>query len=195
MKRPTWATVVGVLCIVFGCFGILGAGQEMMMPTMIKFQKEMFTQVEGFMQTEMAKQEANRSGDDASGYDGPENPEFPLKIFKSIQKMMDFPPWYATWIVISGFLKLIIGGLLLFTAISMLQLKPFSISLFYWTIGLGIALAVIRCAVSFFASSFLGFIMMSGGLFGIVIDIVLLIVVITGDKAAFGYREAPAFTY
>ena len=46
MKRPTWATIVGVLGIIFGCFGIIGAGQEILMPNMLKLQKEIFAQVE-----------------------------------------------------------------------------------------------------------------------------------------------------
>ena len=199
MKRPTWATVVGVLGIIFGCLGILGAGQEMMMPTIIKFQKNMFSQMEDFIQKEMEKEKFGPVDDESSSeianskrYN---NHELPFEMFKSFQKMMDFPKWYNTWCVISGFFKLIISGLLLFAAISMLQLKLFSINLFYWTTGSGIVLASLKGILAFFAAPFLGFIMMSAGLFGIVIDIVLFIVVITGDKEAFGLKMPFTLTY
>ena len=42
-KRPTWATVVGILGIVFSSFGILGAGQIIMTPKIMEFQKQMIT--------------------------------------------------------------------------------------------------------------------------------------------------------
>jgi len=46
VKKPTWVTVIGVLGIIFGCFGILGGGQEIAMPKMMKMQKEMLTAME-----------------------------------------------------------------------------------------------------------------------------------------------------
>jgi len=41
MKRPTWATIAGVLAIIFGIFGVFGGAQEMAMPSMLEMQKEM----------------------------------------------------------------------------------------------------------------------------------------------------------
>jgi fatty acid desaturase len=46
MKRPTWATVISVLGIILSLLGLLGAGQDIMMPKMMEFQKQMFTQME-----------------------------------------------------------------------------------------------------------------------------------------------------
>ena len=199
MKRPTWATVAGVLGIIFGCFGIMGAGQEIMMPAMLKFQKKMFSQMEGFMQQEMAKENAGQLDNDDNNGIGDDNrfnaEALPFEMFKSFERLFNLPTWFNIWCVIGGLLKLIISGLLLFAAIAMLQLKPFSISLFYWATGLGIFLTIVKSITLFFALSFLGFIMMFGGLFGIVIDIVLLIVVITGDKEAFGLRKPFTLTY
>ena len=56
MNRPTWATVVGIMGIVFGCFGILGGGQLMVMPKMMEMQEQMWSGI----QESMEKQEATR---------------------------------------------------------------------------------------------------------------------------------------
>ncbi len=45
MKRPTWETVFSVLGIIISLFGMLVAGQEIMMPKMMELQKQIFTQM------------------------------------------------------------------------------------------------------------------------------------------------------
>ena len=55
MNRPTWATVVGVLWIPFGAFGILGGGQEMVMPKLMKMQGELMEEVMGQVEREIAR--------------------------------------------------------------------------------------------------------------------------------------------
>lgn len=44
-KIPTWATIVGILGIIFASLGILGAGQTMMMSKIIEFQKQTFSRI------------------------------------------------------------------------------------------------------------------------------------------------------
>ena len=120
MKRPTWATVVGILGIVFSCLGFLGAGQEIMMPKILKFQKEMFSHIEENIQKQsdearerMSSENGNRS-----------NIAFPTEMFKFMGKMWEFPEWYGKWIVIFGVIKLFLCGLYLFASIRLLQIKP-----------------------------------------------------------------------
>ena len=102
--------------------------------------------------------------------------------------MFDFPEWYGTWSIISGILKLLVCAFFLLASIRLLQLKPASIRLFYWAAGSSIALGVIKGAVAILAVSFIGIAMMLGGILGIIIDIVLIIVVATGNKQVF-YRQ------
>ena len=187
MKRPTWVTVVGVLGIIFSCLGILGAGQEMIMPKMLEMQKQMVSDFEKMIEAEMEKESAKQSNRPAGQRGGA---EFPVGIFKSVTKMFDFPDWYGTWSIISGILKLLVCAFFLFASIRLLQLKPASIRLFYWAAGSSIALGVVKGAVAVLAASFIGIAMMFGGIFGIIIDIVLIIVVATGNKEAF-YRQGP----
>ncbi len=141
MKKPTWVTVVGILGIIFSCLGILGAGQEMIMPKMLQMQKEMVSDIGNMIEKEMEKERAkqsNRQGGQKGGA------EFPMGMFKSFTKMFDFPPWYGTWSIISGILKLLICAFFLFASIRLLQLKPSSIRLFYWAAGSSIALGVVK---------------------------------------------------
>jgi hypothetical protein len=187
MKRPTWATVVGILGIVFSCLGFLGAGQEIMMPKILKFQKEMFSHIEENIQKQsdearerMSSENENRS-----------NIDFPTEMFKFMGKMWEFPEWYGKWIVIFGVIKLFLCGLYLFASIRLLQIKPSAIRLFYLAAGLTIFLSLIKGIVSLSALSFIGFTMMFGVMFGVIIDIVLIIVVATGNKEAFSNTSPP----
>ena len=187
MKRPTWVTVVGVLGIIFACLGILGAGQEMIMPKMMKMQKEMFTDFGEMIEAEMEKESANQSNTEGQP---PSGAEFPTGVFDTFINIFDFPEWYATWSIISGILKLLVCAFFLLASIQLLQLKPSSIHLFYGAAGASIALGVFKGAIALSAGSFIAISMMVVGIFGIIIDIILIIVVVTGDKEAF-YRQRP----
>ena len=188
MKRPTWATVVGVLGIIFSCLGILGAGQEIMMPKIFKLQKEMFSDFEKIIQEETEKERTNQT--DQEG-ENKSSSEIPMGIFKSFTKMMDFPDWFGTWLIISGILKLLVSAFFLLASIRLLQMKTSSIKLFYWAAGSSIALGVLKGIVALSALSFMAIAMMFGGVFGIVIDIVLIIIVATGNKEAFFSQSPP----
>ncbi len=175
MKRPTWATVVGVLGIIFGCFGVIGAGQLMMMPKMMEMQKEMFSS----MQESMEKQETTDPQQTA-----------PKEMFKTMEKMWDVPDWFDTYCVVAGIAALFVSGFYVFASIRLLQTKPTAIKLFYSAAGLDIGFTVLKSVVAMTAASFMGMGMMMGGMFGLVITVVLLIVVATGNKEAFAKQEA-----
>ncbi|HIJ65077.1 MAG TPA: hypothetical protein HPP77_03930 [Candidatus Hydrogenedentes bacterium] len=175
MERPTWATVVGIVGIILGCFGIIGAGQLAMMPKMMELQKEMFSAMEKTM-----AQEAARSG----------GPMPPVAPFKAFQKMWDFPEWFGTWCVVAGFLALFVSGFYVFASIRLIQVKPSAIKLFYTAAGIAIGFTLLRGVVAMAAESFMGLGMLMGGMFGLVINVVLLIVVATADKEAFSSQQA-----
>jgi len=188
MKRPTWATVVGVLGIIFSCLGILGGGQEIMMPKIFKFQKEMLSEFEEIIQEEIEKERTNQL--DQEG-ENKSSAEIPMGIFKSFIKMFDFPDWFGTWSIISGILKLLVSAFFLLASVRLLQMKTSSIKLFYWAAGSSIALGVLKGIVALSAVSFMAIAIMLGGVFGIVIDIVLIIIVATGNKEAFFSQSPP----
>lgn len=187
MKRPTWATVVGILGIIFGCLGILSAGPEMLMPKMAKFQKQLFSDIEKTIEADIEKKKARQSHQ-GGGHQA--DVEFPKEIFKSISQMLDFPEWYGTWSIIAGILKLLVSALYLFASIRLLQTRLSGTKLFYWAAGSSIVLGALKASVAIFVASFMSIAMMVGGMFGVVIDIVLILVVASGNKAAF-YSQIP----
>ena len=193
MKRPTWATVVGILGIVFSCLGFLGAGQEIMMPKILKFQKEMFSHIEKSIQKQSDERQAEMPDEtrERMSSENRSNVDFPTEMFKFMGKMWEFPEWYGKWIVIFGVIKLFLCGLYLFASIRLLQIKPSAIRLFYLAAGLTIFLSLLKGIVSLSALSFIGFTMMFGVMFGVIIDIVLIIVVATGNKEAFSSTSPP----
>lgn len=100
-------------------------------------------------------------------------------------KIFNYPEWYNAWLIITGLLQLIICGFYLFASIGLLQLKTNSIKMFYFTAGAKITHSVINGIVGIATASFIAMSMMLWGALGSIIDIVLLIVVATGDKKAF----------
>lgn len=183
MKRPTWATIVGILGIIFGCIGILGAGQEIFMPKMLKIQNEMFTEMEKVA----AEQRAKNSSEKINAEQDSRNQNLALspEMFEPMRKMWEYPDWFGPWSIFTGVVKAIISAIYLLASIWLLQIKPSSISLFYWAAGLSIALCVLKGIATLSALSFMGMAMMLGSSFAAFIDIILIIVVITGNKEAF----------
>ncbi|MFH1038634.1 MAG: hypothetical protein V1789_08225 [PVC group bacterium] len=176
MKRPTWATVVGVLGIILGCLGIIGGGQLMIFPKIMEIQKEMFSD----MKESFEKSEGN-AGHQAR----------PKEMFKIFEKMWNVPHWYGTWCVIAGVLSLLVSGFYLFASIRLLQVKPSAISMFYYAAGVSIFLTLVKGLVGALTqTASLGMVLVFGGLFSVVVNLVLIIVVATSDREAFIQQKA-----
>jgi len=197
MKRPAWATVVGILGIIFACLGILGAGYDIIMPKMMEFQGEMMS----VMEKDIARQavrEKSESGVLEGDEPSPDEAETapvpgpPPEMFRMMKRMWAVPEWFGMWSVLTGLLKALICGLILFASIGLLQTKPISIPLFYWGAGLAIVVGVVKGVVAVSWLGFMGMAMTFGGVFGAMIDLVLLVVVATGDKQAFRVKAAVA---
>ena len=175
MTRPKWATVVGIIGIIVGCFGILGGGQLMMMPRIVEMQKQMFSSMEESIEEREAANPRQMP---------------PRAMFQTMEKMWDVPDWFDTYCVVAGIAALCVSGFYLFASIRLLQTKPTAIKLFYAAAGIAIGFTIVRAVVAMAATSFMGIALMAGGAFGLVINVVLLIVVATGDKEAFTTPEA-----
>lgn len=164
MQKPTWAKVIGIIGIILGCFGLLGAGQTIVMPKMIEMQKKMMPQ----MQEMLEKQHGSSQ-----------------EALNMMQKMWNTPEWFDTWCVISGIIAFIIAGFYIYASIGLLQIKKSAIKTFYYAVGISIGFIVIKDFVAMVAMSYMGMSILIGGAFGVVINTILLIVVANGDKQAF----------
>jgi len=161
--------------IIFGILGILGGGQLIMMPKMMEMQREMFLSVKESIENQEVT-----------------NPQqiFPKKMFETMKKMLDTPDWFDTYCIIAGIVAFFVSGFYVFASIQLLQTKPTAIKIFYSAVSLTIGFSILKSIVAMVAMSFMGMAMMMGGTFGIVINVVLLIVVATGNKEAFILQEA-----
>ncbi|MES0490123.1 MAG: hypothetical protein ABUK01_09035 [Leptospirales bacterium] len=172
-ERPTWATVIGILGIIVASFGMLGGMNEIITPSIMKLQEGIFNTVEkGFSNIEMP-----------SGSQSKDNPF--TTMTKKMKDIFQLPPWFATYSITSGILKLLLCGLYLFASIGLLQMKPASIRLFYIATGSSIILNVVKGIIAVSALSFLGGTMIVLGSVGVVIDIVFIAVVASGNKEGF----------
>ena len=187
-KKPGWITAIAVVAIIFSCFGLLNGSQEIIMPQMLEFQKEMF----GEMTTEIRREIDKQPAPSDPSAQGAQN--FVLNMFDKLAALFDIPEWYKGWLVISGILSLLVNGFYLLAAILFLQLKPRAIPLMYIALILSISLGITKTVVAVNALSSFAMMMMSGSLLAIVIEIILIIVIATGDKSPFKQPDehAPA---
>lgn len=187
MKKPRWATVIGVFGIVLSCFGIMGAGQEMFMPKMIEMQKEMFVAMR-----ESATEQQESPSETTVPEQGNVQPNFPIEMVVPMQKMLEMPDWFGRFALFSGITKAAISAFYLFASIWLLLFKPSAIRLFYVAAGLSIAHAIIKGIVAVSQHSMMGIMMMFGGAFSVFIHIVLIIVVVLSNKESFQLNTKPA---
>lgn len=178
-KKPTWITVIGVLGIVFGSFGIVGALQLAVTPTILKAQMQMFHGME-----KMARQQAQRPRDPR---DLPRRPRAapPPEVFRILEQFLEMPAWFAAWCIVSGLVGAGLCTFYLIAAIRILQVKRNGPRLFYFAAGSTIAWAAVDSAVALSTGKIWGVSMLVGNVFGAVVDVVLLVIVATSDKRIF----------
>ena len=182
MKRPSWATTIGILGIIFGILGVSGGAQEMAMPSMFEMQKDMMTSLS--------------EGTDSKGEDIPkvsweiekdgEIQKIKMaEMFENLQEQFQLPEWYKSWAAAIGGISMLAAALYLLSGIFLLMTKPIAITLFYTAIGVSITWAIIQATLYTQAGSGMLMAQIPGFMASIVIDIVLLVVVLAGNKEAF----------
>ncbi len=194
-NRPTWVTVVGVIGVILGCFGLLGAGQTILMPKIMEFQREM---VSGFQKAfeEELKQDSSKRGATKPGEKAAPSKKAwphdlqPKDIFAMFDRMLDMPPWFSTWAIASGITAFFVYGFYLYAAIMLLLMKGPAIRHFTIALGVAIAFSLVKVGVAFASQSFMVFSMLAGGFFGVAVNAVLLIVTVTSDKQAFARHQS-----
>lgn len=173
-KRPTWATIVGVMGIIVGCLGILGGVQSITMPGMIDMQKALWTDMKASMEQHEITEPHRMPSEE---------------IFRMMENMWDIPDWFSAFCLLSGIITLFVSGFYAFAAIRILQTHPAAIKLFYAAAAVSIGFTIMKAVFVMVALSFMGMSMIVGGLLGVVINVVLLFVVATSDKTVFAPQQ------
>jgi len=188
-KRPTWATVVGVIGIIFAAFSIIGALQTMVMPYIFDMEKNIMQTVQKDFEKQAEKDAAN---DKELSPSRKHKHERDADMLKQQQQMMDMmgkymevPDWFRTTSLVFGIIGSLAGGFYLLSSIFLLLMKPYAPRMFIWSTGVVVALALAKAAAAIATGSFMAIMMILYSIVGVVVAVVLLIVTATSDKSAF----------
>jgi hypothetical protein len=213
MPRPTWATVVGILGIIFAALGIISHGYTMMVPPMLEMQRGMLDALEDIAET-TAQEEAARSSAEpaalpsdtsadefaepgppgvpsgprtapvgACGVPSPEISRAALRPFK--QMFGEVPEWLGPASVTLALLGIATTGLYMASSIFLLVVKPWAPTMFYVAVTASMIIRVARTVMFASIGSFVGMYTVVWSVPGFAVDVALLTVVAVGDKRAF----------
>ena len=188
-SKPTWVSIIGVLLIVFGAFGIFGGAQEIMMPTIMEMQKGVLDSIGKSIESGMHETSGDQQGN--SGQQKAQQEQM-AKLFTGMMEQFQPPEWYKSWAAVFGLISIVVSVLYLVSGIFLLMIKRFAIPVFYVAIGASITWAIIQGVI--FSQSPSGMLLskIPGSIASIVIDIILVVVVIAADKEAFAKRSEQA---
>jgi len=156
-KREPWRTTLGILGIIFGCFALFGALQTFFLPTMLEWQHKMFETISSSGNSDRAAAQMN---------------QFVKEMFPAI------PEWFAVFSMIMGFIGVLVASFYLFAAIWLIIRKAKGPKLFCGALVVSIAYALAKNVGIASALGKWGLMMALGGIFGVFLDLILLIVLL-----------------
>lgn len=188
MKTPTWAYVIGIMMMLFGGCSITGDLQSINSPNMLEMQHKMMEGMTGEADTiEMDSIGLNINNTIGNSNSGSSEQQVFKNMAKTMKEMFYVSEFTKKWMVRFGYIGLFFSILYVFAGIFLLVKKTFSIELAYLALALSILFSVIQSIVLSSDSSG-GYISLTSGfsqIFGIIIDIILLVVILVSDKTAY----------
>lgn len=164
-------TAVGILGIIFGVGGLFSSTQTILIPKMIEAQKQMLTGMEkSFPGSEM-------------------NPGFGGLKEMLEKDLAKTKPWSGLVFAILGLTGVVINGIYVFASISLVLMKRYAVRLFYYIMAISIGFAILRSALAYTAQPFMGTAIAASGIAGLALDIVLMILALSGSKKAFDQNK------
>lgn len=152
MKRPGWATAVGVVGIIWGCLGLLGAALTMLMPILMP---KILMEAQKLVTAGQGPQQAGES-------------------FKMIAHLWDMP-YLCNSCAIIGLIGVFVSGFFVLASIRLLQARRSAIKLIYAALCIEIIVNILLLPEGIVLKAI-------SILFGVVIYIALLLVVAAGNK-------------
>jgi hypothetical protein len=187
-KIPTWATVIGILMILFGGCGVMSDYQATKMPEMLEAQKEMMRSMSEDFKTQDNDSIARDLSDTTSAVS---YEKFPGKSFENISDsmagMLHMSEFTKKWTVRFGYIGIFVSFFYALAGIFLLIPKEYSLKLVYIALGISIIFTVTRLLVlegddeSGLMLSFLSY----SHIFGILVDVLFIIIIITSDKSRY----------
>ncbi|HEV8337203.1 MAG TPA: hypothetical protein VGR67_12365 [Candidatus Polarisedimenticolia bacterium] len=158
--RRRWKTVIGVLGVIFGSFGVMSATQVALTPLMLEWQRKFIATI----QTQASQQGSGQT--------------FGAVAAMFEQFLAPAPWWFTPWCIGLGLVSLAVSAFYLFSAIWLILHKPSAPRCFCVAMIASISTVIARIAGLMMARGMWGLMMGLGAVFGIVIDLVLLLIVL-----------------
>jgi len=206
MKVPTWVKVVGILMILKGGCGVFQNVQNINSPKILDMQEEIMSGVVEEMEEKIEEQknedqeeqageaaldEENDSGESSTESEEKDDTENVEKGVEMIKSMLNVSDYYKKWIVIFGYVGIVVSLLSLVAGIFFMTPKRFSLPLAYASLVVSLIAAIAQYVVLSKDDSS-GMITMFSGLGMIMValvNIVLLVVIFANDKSIFYPEE------
>ncbi len=184
-KKPGWVTVVSILGIIMGCLGIFGGIQNASLPKILKVEKQwmpdiMSNNINSRTEGRLAKLDAQMARFGVTN-----TVKMPEDYTRMMNKILNYPTWYALFCYIAGAMGALIGGFYLFASIILLQRKKIGLNMFYVAASLSMVFVLARSIATTIASPIFGVTMIIGSAFSIIVNVVLLAVALGSDKIGF----------
>lgn len=210
MKTPGWGIFVGIMMILFGGCGALQDVQAIYSKKIMEMEgfKESMTyeadydpadsldretdEIQDELEDEMealdskieedSKERANSEGMDSDSTSRRDRKEMPEKV----RKMLNISDHYKTWIQRFGYIGMFFSLLYIITGVFMIVRQRFSLKLAYATLGSCILFALIQIFVLTMGEKNVLTMASSAAVgFGILIDIILLVIIAACDTEAY----------
>jgi len=186
MKAPTWAVVIGIFMILFGSCSINSSVQSINAPDMIEMQQEMMKNMsKGFTNTPIDSLDLT-SLDSLRETNGEANQRLEA-MNETMGKFFYMSDHTKKWTVRFGYIGIAVSLLYILGGVFLFIIKPYSLKLAFTGLILSIIFGISQMMVLTSEPSS-GFIALASGyskIFGVVIDIVFLIIVATADKTPY----------
>lgn len=201
MKTPTWGYVVGVIMILFGGCSTLKSINAINSPKDLEVKQEIVKDIfsksnhstsDSTVQDSIQIAELDSTSSIIISKSGDmDNEELAKKINSKIEKAFQIPDNTKIWMVRFAYLGIFFSLVYLLGGIFLIVKKAFSIKLAYVALILSILFSIAQFMV-YSNDSPDSLITLSTGFskfFGVLLDIILLIVVLVSDKDAYRFDE------
>lgn len=207
MKVPSWSYVVGILMMLFGGCTVLKSAQGTQ-------QKSFQEQIEGNNEMMERFNIENENAVDPDSLTAAldsmvvsldslknsdlDNP-FAKKMLDMVGQVINMSEYTKTWLVRFAYIGIFVGLLYLIGGLLLMVPKTFSVKIALAALILSIILGIAQPIILSLdpSGSAFSFITGLGGIFSIIVDIILLIVIMASDKSVYrgDYVKDPADDY
>ncbi|WP_200975277.1 hypothetical protein [Echinicola sp. 20G] len=195
MKTPTWAIIIGICMLLFGGCGMIGSTQAVFLPSVLEIQRNMMDGITKSHDMMYAMSvDSSMQIHDSTAVNSSAEIKMQEKVFREAftqgMNMFSISEYAKRWTIIFGYLGILVAGFYFLSGIFLLVKLPRAIKMVFIALIISIAFSFLQTIVMVFDDNS-GFMTLSlgvGNLFGVVLDVILLIVLLAVDKSTYVTR-------